>query len=299
MNGRNLEMIMREFVAGKYDVLLSTTIIENGLDIPNVNTIIVNRADSLGLSQLYQLRGRVGRSSEQAYAYFLTPSFQQINEVSLKRLRTLEQYTDLGSGFQIAMRDLEIRGAGNILGTYQHGFIAAVGFELFSRLLKEEIDSIMGRKTKEEEKEIKIDIPINAYIPAEYISDSSTRISLYQESSACKDINKIIDIEERIVDRFGPLPETVQALFILMHVKVLGQKAKLSHLSLNKENFLCISLHGKDEELAKHIKDFLSSTTRDFEVLYGTPVVLKTKLVSNTNINKLLEIKKILEKQDK
>jgi transcription-repair coupling factor (superfamily II helicase) len=123
MDEKQLELIMKEFVAGRYDILLSTVIIENGLDIPNVNTIIVNRSDTLGLSQLYQVRGRVGRSSEQAYAYVLTPPFNQVNEISLKRLRALEQYTDLGSGFQIAMRDLEIRGAGNILGPGSMGLL--------------------------------------------------------------------------------------------------------------------------------------------------------------------------------
>lgn len=296
MNEKHLEIIMKEFVAGKYDVLLSTTIIENGLDIPNVNTIIVNRADSLGLSQLYQLRGRVGRSSEQAYAYFLTPSFKQINEASLKRLRTLEQYTDLGSGFQIAMRDLEIRGAGNILGTYQHGFIAVVGFELYCRLLKEEIDKVLGRESPIEQREIKIDIPIDAYIPADYISDSATRISLYQESSSCKDIDDITNTERSVIDRFGPLPETVQSLFILMRIKILGQKIGLSHISLNSDNVLCVSLHGNDDELTKNIKDLFATTKRDFEVIYGSPVVLKTSLISNTNIDKLNEIKSIFEK---
>lgn len=295
MDEKKLELVMKEFVAGKFDVLLSTAIIESGLDIPNVNTIIVTRADALGLSQLYQLRGRVGRSSEQAYAYFLTNSFQKIKEVSLKRLRALEQYTDLGSGFQIAMRDLEIRGAGNILGTHQHGFIAAVGFELYCRLLKEEVDNLMGREPKEKEREVKIDLPINAYIPADYVADSSTRISLYQECSACKEINEIDEMEKNLVDRFGPLPETAQAFLILMHIKVLGQNIGLSHISSGADNFLSISLHGNEDEVAQRLKRILSASKQQFEVIYGTPLVLKTALTSKAAIHKSSEIKNILE----
>jgi transcription-repair coupling factor (superfamily II helicase) len=295
MDEKLLERVMKEFIAGKFDVLLSTAIIENGLDIPNVNTIIVNRADILGLSQLYQLRGRVGRSAEQAFAYFLTSPFKEIKEVSLKRLRALEQYTDLGSGFQIAMRDLEIRGAGNILGTDQHGAIAAVGFDLYCRLLKEEIDVVMGRAPEEKAPEVKIDLPIDAYIPADYVSDSATRIALYQECSACKQLEDIQEIEKGFIDRFGPLPVPVRALIILIQMKILGYAINLSQISANTDNALSFSFQGTDETIAQQIKRILSTSVQQFEVVYGTPVILKTVLTSKTAFDKATEIKNILE----
>jgi len=295
MDEKLLERVMKEFIAGKFDVLLSTAIIENGLDIPNVNTIIVNRADILGLSQLYQLRGRVGRSAEQAFAYFLTSSFKEIKEVSLKRLRALEQYTDLGSGFQIAMRDLEIRGAGNILGTDQHGAIAAVGFDLYCRLLKEEIDVVMGRAPEEKAPEVKIDIPIDAYIPADYVSDSATRIALYQECSACKQLEGIQEIENGFIDRFGPLPAPVRAMIILIQMKILGHSINLSQISANTDNTVSFSFRGTDETIAQQIKLILSTSVQQFEVVYGTPIILKTVLTSKTAFDKAIEIKNILE----
>src|SRR5208337_2784995 len=169
---------------GRFDALVSTVIIENGIDIPNVKTIVVTRADMMGLSQLYQLRGRVGRSSEQAYAYFLTPPFREAKELALRRLKALEQYTDLGSGFQIAMRDLEIRGAGNILGVHQHGFVAAVGFEMYCRLLEDAVREIRGDKPVEKEREVSVDIAVEAFIPTEYISDAAARVAIYQKMSA-------------------------------------------------------------------------------------------------------------------
>lgn len=278
MNEKNLEWVMKEFVAGKFDVLLATTIIENGLDIPNVNTIIVSRSDALGLSQLYQLRGRVGRSSEQAFAYFLTKPFDQIKDISLRRLRALEQYTDLGSGFQIAMRDLEIRGAGNILGTDQHGSIAAVGFELYCTLLKEEIDTMLGKEQENVVHDVKIDITLDAYIPQSYIPDSTTRISLYQECSACDTIDTLNLIKNSFVDRFGPLPEPVEALFALIQIKIISQKTGVSHIGISPDNILTLSFHGTDKQVAEKIKTLISSSSRQFEIKYGTPVRIKTRL---------------------
>lgn len=295
MHEKELEIIMKEFVAGKYDVLLSTAIIESGLDIPNVNTIIVTRADILGLSQLYQLRGRVGRSSEQAFAYFLVKSFEHLKPISLKRLRALEQYTDLGSGFQIAMRDLEIRGAGSILGTYQHGFIAAVGFELYSKLLKEEIDRILGKEPKPDKKEIKMDIPIDAYIPSSYISDSSLRILTYQECSSCNTIDEISDMRNSFIDRFGPMPKPVKALLLIMEIKILGQEMNISHLNLNeKENLFSFSFYGSDDEIKQSIEKILSNSKQQFEIVYGKPILLKTIFHSETLFQKVHEIRENL-----
>jgi len=257
---------------------LSTVIIENGLDIPNVNTIIVNRADTLGLSQLYQLRGRVGRSSEQAYAYFLTPPFNEVKEDSLKRLRALEQYTDLGSGFQIAMRDLEIRGAGNILGTRQHGFIAAVGFELYCKLLQEAVDEIKGGTDGKEDAhsdaalpDTRLDVPIQAYIPTEYISDGQTRIAVYQEMSSLKTTEELSETERGLSDRFGALPEPVGALILLMRLKILGRQAGCSKISIGKDGVLILSIDGDQDAAKERIRLIFEAAPRyEFEVAFET-----------------------------
>ncbi|MCL2183971.1 MAG: transcription-repair coupling factor [Chitinispirillia bacterium] len=295
MDESELEAIMKEFIAGRYDILLSTVIIENGLDIPNVNTIIVNRADALGLSQLYQLRGRVGRSSEQAYAFFLTPPFNEMtNDDAIKRLKALEQYTDLGSGFQIAMRDLEIRGAGNILGTSQHGFIAAVGFELYCRLLQEAVDEIndtadsagdagdINIHKKPKLPETRLEVPLQAYIPTEFIADGPTRIAIYQEMSALNSVDELAEMERGLSDRFGPLPESVKALTLLMKLKILGRQTGCSKITISKDGALSLYIDSTDQDLTKaRIKSFFeTSGAYEFEVFYDTQIQLKTELTS-------------------
>jgi len=297
MNEDELELIMKEFIAGRYDILLSTVIIENGLDIPNVNTIIVNRADTLGLSQLYQLRGRVGRSSEQAYAYFLTPPFKQVSEDSLKRLKALEQYTDLGSGFQIAMRDLEIRGAGNILGNRQHGFIAAVGFDLYCKLLQEAVDELKGgQEGIQKIQETRLEISLQAYIPTDYIADGTTRISIYQEISSLKTVDELAETERGLSDRFGPLPESVRALILLMKVKILGQLAGCARVAINKDGELSLYIDGDQETAKERIKRLFENSQYQFEVFYDVQVQLRTTLISTTVQQRALEAAAILEK---
>jgi transcription-repair coupling factor (superfamily II helicase) len=247
----------------------------------------------LGLSQLYQLRGRVGRSSEQAYAYLLTSPFNEIKEVSLKRLRALQQYTDLGSGFQIAMRDLEIRGAGNILGADQHGHIAAVGFDLYCRLLKEEIDRMRGKEPEPSTIETKIDLPVNAYIPTEYIAESAVRVALYQQCSRCKEHGDIEVIEKEFYDRFGPIPEPVRILLLLIDLKILAQRLNISHISLSN-NILSLAVHGDDSAAAHQIQKLITGSKAAFEVVYGASVVLKTELISKLPQLIILEIRDIL-----
>lgn len=289
MDERELELVMREFVAGRYDVLLSTTIIENGLDIPNVNTIVVNRADTMGLSQLYQLRGRVGRSSEQAYAFLLTPPTRSVSDVSLKRLRALEQYTELGSGFQIAMRDLEIRGAGNILGPKQHGFIAAVGFELYCRLLKEAIDEIKGTGPQEgPEQEVKVEANCEAYLPTEYVSDGSTRIALYRQLSAIDDFEQLQEFQESLADRFGPIPQPVLGLLLLMKIKVAARKIGSPKVMISPEGVLSVTFEGEAQVVRKRIETVLSSAD-GYEVVYGEPIALRKTLSSPTSGERIRE----------
>jgi transcription-repair coupling factor (superfamily II helicase) len=298
MHEHELELIMKEFIAGRYDVLLSTVIIENGLDIPNVNTIIVNRADTLGLSQLYQLRGRVGRSSEQAYAYLLTPPFREVAEASLLRLRALEQYTELGSGFQIAMRDLEIRGAGNILGTRQHGFIAAVGFELYCRLLQEAVAEIKGEKPAEKPPEVKLEVPLEAYIPTDYIADGAARVELYQELSSVAAIEGLADIEKAMADRFGPLPASVSALLLLLRIKFAARAAGASRVAIGDGGALTIGFEGEAEAVRGRVMAFMEASALRFEVVDNPPqTLLKTLLVSATKVERAQETLAVLQKK--
>jgi transcription-repair coupling factor (superfamily II helicase) len=279
MDEKELETIMAAFVAGHYDVLLSTVIIENGLDIPNVNTIIVNRADAMGLSQLYQLRGRVGRSSEQAYAYLLTPPSREVSEESLIRLRALEQYTELGSGFQIAMRDLEIRGAGNLLGTRQHGFIAAVGFELYCRLLQDAVREVKGEKAPEKIPDVKLEIPIEAYLPNDYIADGAARIELYQELSSITTSEALAEFEKSIADRFGPYPESVGALMLLMRIKSAARNIGATRVAIQNSGVLSLCFEGEADVVRQKILAFMKSCKMPFDVIDNPQqVVLKGTL---------------------
>ena len=293
MDERMLESVMREFVAGRYDVLVSTAIVESGLDIPNVNTIIVDRADALGLSQLYQLRGRVGRSSEQAFAYLLTPPFCRIKDLSLRRLRALEQYTDLGSGFQIAMRDMEIRGAGNLLGTHQHGFIAAVGFELYCRLLKEEVCRVRGEALPEPDIDTVVDFQVDALLPASYVSDGPTRVSLYQECASCASPKEIDEMERTLADRFGSLPEEALALLGLMRIKVAARAVGIARVSLSG-NTLSLTCHASAGELTQRLKPLILGASSRFRIINDSPVMVKMELCADSPHARIMECNSIL-----
>jgi len=223
MNERQLERIMLDFISYKYDVLVCTTIIESGLDIPNVNTIIINRADALGLAQLYQLRGRVGRAKEQAYGYLLYPEARSITESAQKRLRVIEEFTDLSSGFKIALRDLEIRGVGNILGSEQHGHITAVGYDMYCKLLNEAVKELKGEEVVEEI-ETKISFPIEAYLPDKYVPDSNQKVSLYKKISELANPQERSDLEEEMRDRYGEIPHSVYALLEIAELKQIAEK---------------------------------------------------------------------------
>lgn len=214
-----LERIMLDFLDGEYDVLVSTTIIETGVDIPNVNTLIIYDADKMGLSQLYQLRGRVGRSNRIAYAYFTYQRDKVLTEAAEKRLQAIKEFTELGSGFKIAMRDLAIRGAGNILGAEQHGHIASVGFELYSQMLKEAIAELQGKVEEEKPVEPQIDLQVDAYLPSEYIQDEKQKIELYKKIRIATTLQEVVDLEEEIEDRFGDLPEPVICLLQVAKIR--------------------------------------------------------------------------------
>lgn len=215
-----LEKVMVGFSNGDYDVLISTTIIENGLDIPNANTIIVNNAAFFGLSQLYQLRGRVGRATQQAYAYFFYGKNAKLTPIQEKRLRAIFEATELGAGFRIAMKDLEIRGAGSLLGAEQSGFMNSVGFDLYCKLLSDAVQELQGKQAEIGHPSTSVDLPIDAYLPDEYIGDRTLKVNFYQRLANLKDAAQIEAMTSELSDRFGPIPEQVHNLLELVNLKV-------------------------------------------------------------------------------
>jgi len=238
MGGAQLEKVMYQFMRREFDVLVSTMIIETGLDIPNVNTMIVNRADTFGLAQLYQLRGRIGRSHRQAYAYLLTPSAFDMSPEAKKRLHTIGEFTDLGSGFKIAMRDLEIRGAGNILGAEQSGHITAVGYELYNRLLEEailEMKEELEPVERPQRLDCTVELPVDALLPAAYVEDSGERVNLYRRLQAVQTVEDVSALRGEVADRFGSLPREAWMLFQLVELQALGRAAGCSLVDLRKE----------------------------------------------------------------
>ncbi len=228
MDERRLEKVMWDFATKKFQCLISTMIIESGLDIPNVNTMIINRADRFGLSQLYQLRGRVGRSTQRAFAYLLVPPVNLLNKNALKRLQIIEEYADLGSGFNIAMRDLEIRGAGNIFGAEQSGHIMALGFELYTKIIEEAIQELNFERegklltSMPQKEEIRIEIHQDAYLPDDYIEQPELKVDIYRRLANVKDLKVTNQIKEEVVDRFGKLPQPAINLFNLVDLKIIG-----------------------------------------------------------------------------
>jgi len=312
MNVKDLERIMLKFLAGEYDCLISTMIIESGLDIPNVNTIIIDRADTYGLSQLYQLRGRVGRSNVQAYAYLLVPSFHILTEVALKRLRTILEHEELGAGLNIAMKDLEIRGAGNLLGSEQSGHINAVGFELYSKILeetvkeeKEKIEGIYEKKDKRENfnekmKKIKIETDSDAYLPEDYIEDSEQRVEIYRRISSIKEFTEIEELKEELRDRYGTIPVPAEALLSIISLKLLAFNLKINKISVRDNWFQAwfeISETSKikdKEQFLNKVSTFLKNAVFPFTFIQGKNLGLKVELDRLQNIDKLKKAEKFL-----
>lgn len=224
MNETELESVILSFLDGDYDVLVTTTIIETGIDIPNVNTLIVYNADRMGLSQLYQLRGRVGRSSRVAYAYFMYQRDKVLTDVAEKRLMAIKEFTELGSGFKIAMRDLTIRGAGNLLGSQQHGFIDSVGFDLYSQMLQEAIDERQSGVKKEVIPEIEISLDVDAYIPDSYIGDGYQKIQMYKRVKGIDTEEEMTELQDELIDRFGDMPNEADLLLRIARMKVWARQ---------------------------------------------------------------------------
>ncbi|MCJ8015075.1 transcription-repair coupling factor [Paenibacillus sp. KQZ6P-2] len=255
MSESELEKTILDFLDGEYDVLVSTSIIETGVDIPNVNTLIVHDADKMGLSQLYQLRGRVGRSNRIAYAYFTYQRDKVLTEVAEKRLQSIKEFTELGSGFKIAMRDLSIRGAGNLLGAEQHGFIASVGFDLYSQMLAEEIKkrkvSMLGEKEEPSKAwNTTIDIGIDAYLPADYIYDSIQKIEIYKKVAVVGTFADERELNDELQDRFGELPLAVVNLLTVARLKIYGKMYGIDSITRRGDDLLLKFYEGQEKKVS-------------------------------------------------
>jgi transcription-repair coupling factor (superfamily II helicase) len=257
-------------------VLVATGIIESGLDIPNANTIIINRADLFGLSQLYQLRGRVGRSATKAYCFLISPDANRFTDEAKKRLYSLEKFTDLGSGFQIAMRDLEIRGAGNILGLEQSGHIAAVGFETYHRMLRETVKEMQGAKIIPPLNP-EIEFPEDAFIPEQYVEDGVQRVALYQKLTRCSEPSQINELGQELLDRFGQIPPSVQVLLDSMTARVVAQKLGFQKVVLqgNLLNLQYAEMHVPEKET---LGELMAKFKRPMRFLYAKPLQMVVEL---------------------
>jgi len=294
MKAKDLEKVMLAFMQKKFDVLICTMIVESGLDISNVNTMIINRADKMGLAQLYQLRGRIGRSDRQAYAYLLIPPKLGLTGEARSRLETISRFTELGAGFQVALKDLEIRGAGNLLGPQQSGFINSVGFELYSQMLEEAINEARMELGIEETGEpayengtsgveLKIDFPGDAHIPSDYLYEEDLRVNIYRRLASCGTLEELSKLEVEMTDRFGIPPEPLRNLIGQLRLKTLGKALKLSALSL-KNSTLGI-------EFPEHRNSFTgiinraaaASVENNLEFIAGPPfrMILKMKSVQD------------------
>lgn len=296
MREEQLEQIMLDYIDGAYDILVCTTIIESGLDIPNVNTLIIKEADNFGLAQLYQLRGRVGRANRLAYAYLTFRKDKIINEVAEKRLVAVREFAELGSGYKIAMRDLEIRGAGNLLGSEQHGHIAAVGFDMYARLLEEAVQEARGQKLELPVESV-VELPVEAYIPEHYILDTNQKVELYRRIASLRRVEDIPDLEEELMDRFGDLPPPVRNLLRVARIRVLAGVLRIKSASRQQGFYRLIfdpshSLTGArlvavSDRFSNRVK--FSNTEGDFEIK------LRIREAGRTPEEQLVELERFLD----
>ncbi|MFQ6009155.1 MAG: TRCF domain-containing protein [Candidatus Zixiibacteriota bacterium] len=263
MHERSLEGIMLAFLAKRYNVLLCTAIIESGLDIPTANTIIINRADRFGLAELYQLRGRVGRSATRAYAYLLTPPIKSLNADAVKRLRALEAHSDLGSGFALAMRDLEIRGAGTILGPRQSGFIEQIGFDLYNKLLEEAVAELKGEEIKRVP-DTKVEIDMELHLSDRYVTDRQQKVDIYRRLANARTLDEVENIRDEVSDRFGKLPQSGINLFDATAVKISAAALEIEKVRMRDGIVTLIFKEGR-KLTRSEVESFRRATDRPME----------------------------------
>ncbi|MDF2613244.1 MAG: transcription-repair coupling factor [Clostridia bacterium] len=293
MNERELERIMLSFIEGEIDVLVCTTIVETGLDISNVNTIIINNADQMGLSQLYQLRGRVGRSNKMGYAYLMYQKNKVLKEIAEKRLQAIKQFTELGAGFKIAMRDLEIRGAGNLLGAQQHGHMDTIGYDLYCKMLAQVVSEERG-EVIEENFETTIEIKIDAYIPSTYIQDEMQKLDIYKKIASIQSENDYFDVGEEIEDRYGTLPYMVQNLLDIAFIKALAHDMYITLIS-EQERMVSFKFKQDVHLNADKLPEVLGTYPRILKFSGGKESVIKANLTEVSKKEMLGYIKNILQ----
>lgn len=290
MGERALENVMVDFLNKEYDVLVCTTIIETGLDIPNVNTIIIHNADKMGLSQLYQLRGRVGRSNRIAYGYFTYEKDKVLSEIAEKRLRAIKEFTEFGSGFKIAMRDLEIRGAGNLLGVEQHGHIEAIGYDLYVKFLNEAVKRLKG-EIVEEHVNTTIDIKVDGYISSRYIEDEEQKIEVYKKIASISDIEDYRELLDELIDRFGDVPKAIENLMDISYIRFLGSKNNIKTI-YQIDKFVALEFNSINN-ISKELIHYLSTEYgKRLEFDLSNDVTFKLKIKDDL----LGELKSLIEK---
>jgi transcription-repair coupling factor (superfamily II helicase) len=290
MTGNEIEDIMEEFIQGETDILVCTTILESGIDIPNANTIIVENADRMGLAQLYQIRGRVGRSDRQGYAYITYKRDKLLSEVADKRLKAIKEFTEFGSGFKIAMRDLEIRGAGSLLGEIQHGHLEQVGYDTYCNLLDEVVREIQGEVVTPEI-DVQIDLDATCYIPDTYISDSSQKIEMYQEIALCKNEEDIQNVIDEMIDRFGNMPKEIENLIEIARIKTLCKKLNISKVQ-GKHKFVVFIF--EPGEINIDINELVKKYKNRIKFTQGIKPQITLDLKNISEIKMLNEVKEFL-----
>lgn len=297
MSERELEKIMVTFIQGEIDVLVSTTIIETGLDIANANTIIINDADRMGLSQLYQLRGRVGRSSRMGYAYLMYQKNKVLKEVAEKRLQAIKQFTELGAGFKIAMRDLEIRGAGNLLGAQQHGHMEAIGYDLYCKMLTEAVSEERGEE-KPQDFETTVEIKISAYIPPTYITDEVQKLDIYKKIASITQQSDYLDIQEEIEDRYGTIPEPAANLLEVALIKSMAHDLYITLVS-ESQNEVIFKFKEDAPLEAEALPEIMKEYGKAMKITAGKAPVIKVQLETSNRKKILSNIKSILHALNK
>lgn len=276
MKPTEIEEVILDFMMGKFDVLLCTSIIENGMDIPNANTMIINNGHLFGLSDLHQLRGRVGRTNKKAFCYILVPSFETLTDDCKRRLKAIEEYSDLGSGFYIAMSDLEIRGAGNLLGAEQSGFITEMGYDTFIKIIQEAVEELkieqgIIKKTKEKKIETTFESDLELYIPENYINNYTERLKTYKEISLLRNKKEVYEYKKELQDRYGKIPDQMEGLFKVLEIRWLGEKLCLEKIIYKNKNLICFFVQSKDSKFFRskrfdNLLSFISANQKDIQL---------------------------------
>lgn len=292
MNEKQLEDVMIDFVNHESNVLIATTIIESGIDIPNVNTIIILDADRFGLSQLYQLRGRVGRSTRMSYAYLMYQKNKVLTEVAEKRLRAIKEFTEFGAGFHIAMRDLEIRGAGNLLGTEQHGHMMNIGYELYCKLVDDAVRALGGEIVNPDREETSIEIDVPAYIPETYISDELLKLQMYKKIAAIRDEEDHTEVIDELIDRFGELPTEVENLVKVSHIRAMAEKAGILRIH-EEQKKIVFDFHEKNQLTPERVSKLSAEFGMGILIHAGVKPFIK---INHNGKNKLHQVNIFLNK---